>query len=156
MRVASISEIEQEFQARVNKMVLCSFATLDAHNRVRSRILHPLWEGMTGWICTRRGTPKAKHLAHHPYVSLAYIADIEKPVYVDCVAGWEDDADTKRRIWELFRTTPPPVGYDPTPVFGSPDHPNFGLLKVTPWRINLSDQKSKTPYVIWEKSEESE
>jgi hypothetical protein len=59
-------------------------------------------------------------------------------------------------VWELFCTTPPPVGYDPSPVFVSADHPNFGLLKVTPWRINIVDQKSATPYVIWEKPEEAE
>src|SRR5262245_29328556 len=156
MRVASFAEIEQEFNARVTKAVSCSVATIDTRNRVRSRVLHPIWEGMTGWICTRRHTPKAKHLAHHPYVSLTYMAEVFKPVYVDCLAEWEGDLVTKRRVWELFRTTPPPVGYDPTPIFVSADHTNFGLLKVTPWRINLSDQESPSPYVIWEKSKEPE
>jgi len=156
MRVSSFSEIEQEFYERVHKMVLCNFATLDTHNRVRSRILHPIWEGTTGWICTRRGTPKTKHLAHHRYVSLAYIIDTNKPVYVDCVAEWADDPSEKQRVWDLFCTTPPPVGYDPSPVFISADHPNFGLLKLTPWRVNLANQIAAPYYIIWHNSDEAE
>jgi hypothetical protein len=27
----------------------------------------------------------------------------------------------KQRIWNLFKTTPEPVGYDPEPTFGSID-----------------------------------
>ena len=32
---------------------------------------------------------------------------------------------------------PEPLGYDPASTFGSPDHADFGLLKLTPWRIAL-------------------
>ena len=32
----------------------------------------------------------------------------------------------------------PPLGYDPAPIFERPDHPNFGLLKLTPRRIELA------------------
>jgi hypothetical protein len=39
--------------------------------------------------------------------------------------------------WQLFKTTPPPLGFDPAPDFISPDHENFGVLKLTPWRIVL-------------------
>ncbi|GEM_PF-3482663 len=37
----------------------------------------------------------------------------------------------------MFKDAPPPLGYDPASTFVSPDHENFGLLKLTPWRIDL-------------------
>ncbi len=137
--VASFAEIEAAFIERVHGAVWCNVATLDARNRVRSRILHPIWEGLTGWIATRRHSPKAAHLARHPYVSLAYIADVARPFYAECAAEWDDDPAIKRRVWKLFRGTPPPLGYDPAPIFHAVEHPDFGVLKLTPWRIELGD-----------------
>jgi general stress protein 26 len=138
VRVASFAEIEQEFIERVHRFVWCSVATLDRQNRVRSRILHPIWEGPTGWIGTRRHSPKAKHLQHNPFVSLAYVTDIANPVYADCLAEWADDLESKQRVWEMFKAAPPPLGYDPAPIFHSADHPDFGVLKLTPWRIEVA------------------
>jgi hypothetical protein len=46
--------------------------------------------------------------------------------------------DQKRRIWDLYKTTPPPLGYDPGMIWkGGPEDPTFGILKLTPWRIEL-------------------
>ena len=139
MEVADFSEIESEFIQRVHSLVWCNVATVDQQQRPRSRILHPFWEGATGWVATHRNSYKNKHLAHNPYVSLAYFSSTEvmKPVYVDCTAEWMDDPNEKRRIWELFLNAPPPLGFDPTPDFISPTHENFGVLKLTPWRIAL-------------------
>ncbi len=137
MDVASFEEIADEFVARAHRMVWCSVATVDQHNRPRSRILHPLWEGQTGWIATRPTSPKAAHLHHNPYVSLAYIADVAKPLYVDCRAAWVADLAEKARIWDLFKFAPAPVGYDPATVWQSPAAPDFGVLKLMPWRIHL-------------------
>jgi general stress protein 26 len=137
MRVQNFSDIEKEFIERVHKMVWCSVATIDEKQRPRSRILHPIWEGSTGWIGTHRNSHKSKHLAHNPYMSLAYIADVMNPVYIDARAEWIDDTNQKRRIWDLFKNTPEPLGYDPAVSFISVDHENFGLLKLTPWRIDL-------------------
>jgi hypothetical protein len=69
-----------------------------------------------GWITTDPRTLKARHLARVPYVSLAYGAEPEKPVYADCLAQWIDDPDEKRRIWDLVAATPPPLGFDPAPI----------------------------------------
>ena len=137
MQVSRFSEIEQEFIKRVHTMIWCNVATVDRRGRPRSRILHPIWEASTGWILTHRNSHKSKHLAHNPYVSLAYITDIHKPVYADCVATWVDDITQKQRVWELFRDTPPPLGFDPAQDFVSPEHAKFGLLRLTPWRITL-------------------
>lgn len=137
MEVKHFSEIEEEFIQRVHTMVWCNVATVDSKQRPRSRVLHPIWEGATGWIGTHRNSYKQNHIAHNPYVSLAYIANVMQPVYVECTARWIDDLAQKQRIWHLFKQAPPPLGYDPAPTFGSPDHEHFGLLQLTPWRIAL-------------------
>lgn len=137
MEVKNFSEIETEFIQRVHTMVWCSAATVDSQQRPRSRILHPIWEGSTGWIGTNRHSHKAKHLERNPHMSLAYIADIGKPVYVDCAAEWVDDLAQKQHVWNLFKEAAPPLGYDPAPIFINVDHENFGVLKLTPWRIDL-------------------
>src|SRR5687768_12063254 len=113
MQITNFSEIESEFIQRVHTMVWCSVATIDSQQRPRSRILHPIWEGATGWILTHPTSHKARHLARSSYVSLAYITDVMKPVYADCRAAWIDDLDQKKRVWELFKTAPEPLGYDP-------------------------------------------
>jgi hypothetical protein len=137
MEIAEFAEIEDEFTRRVRAMVWCNAATVDSQGRPRSRILHPIWEGSTGWIGTHRNSYKHKNLDRSPYMSLAYITEIMQPVYVDVTAAWETDLEEKRRIWALFKDTPEPVGYDPALDFITYDHENFGLLKLTPWRIAL-------------------
>ncbi len=151
MHVENFAEIEPEFSARVRAMVWCSAATVDAHCRPRSRILHPIWVGAAGWIGTNRSSYKAKHLARNPFMSLAYVSQPSKPVYVDCTVEWIDDLAEKQRIWNLFKSTPEPVGYDPTSTFISPDHADFGLLKLTPWRIALTHIPSASfdDYPVW-------
>lgn len=143
METTALAEIGQAFLDRVHRMVWCNVATVDGQGRPRSRILHPIWEvdaaSATGWLFTRRETPKARHLAGNPYVSLAYVAEIATPVYVDCLAAWEDDPAQKRRIWEMLRVAPAPLGYDPATIFGAPDDPGLGLLRLAPWRIELDD-----------------
>jgi hypothetical protein len=137
MEVENFEEIEDEFIRRVHSMVWCNAATVDGQGRPRSRILHPIWEGATGWIGTHRNSYKQKNLARSPYMSLAYITDNMRPVYADVTAAWEDDLEVKRRIWSLFKDTPPPLGYDPAIDFIRYDHENFGVLKLTPWRVAL-------------------
>ncbi|MEM7330863.1 MAG: pyridoxamine 5'-phosphate oxidase family protein [Chloroflexota bacterium] len=137
INVNDFSEIEADFLERVNKMVWCNVATVDRKGRPRSRVLHPIWEGSTGWILTWRNTLKSKHLAENPHVSLAYVAEPLKPVYADCTAEWIDDAQTIEYVWKLFKAAPEPLGYDPGLIFGTQEHPNLGLLKLTPWRAEV-------------------
>jgi hypothetical protein len=152
--VGSFAEIEDEFIRRVHAMVWCNVATVDARGRPRSRILHPIWEGRTGWIGTRRHSFKEGHLAANPYVSLAYVADVVKPVYVDAVAAWDDSPASKRHVWDLFASAPPPLGYDPAPIFGAVDDPGFGLLKLDPWRITLGDVNVDGVTLVWKADRE--
>jgi general stress protein 26 len=149
MVVSSFAEIETEFIERVHKMVWCSVATLDSKDRVRSRILHPIWESGTGWSSSRRHSLKEKHLAHSPYVSLAYISDVSRPVYVDCTAEWADEPADKQHLWRLFESSPPPLGFDLGKIFEGVDDPNFGVLRFTPWRIELFDISAPRERKVW-------
>jgi general stress protein 26 len=138
MEVASFDQIADEFNARIQRIAWCTVSTVDRKGRPRSRILHPIWEGTTGWIATAPQSHKAKHLAANPYVSLSYWDPQHQQVYVDAKAEWVDDAATKQRIWDLYKNTPPPLGYDPAMIWqGGVTDPTYGLLKLTPWRLEL-------------------
>ncbi len=152
MVAVAFANIEEEFNRRVRRTVWCSVASVDGKGRPRSRILHPIWDGATGWVATARHSFKARHLAHNPYVSLTYWDPEQQQVYADCKAEWEDSADEKRRIWKLYKSTAPPLGYDLAMFFKSPDDSEFGLLKLTPWRVelwSLADLVSGKPPVVW-------
>jgi general stress protein 26 len=145
----SFADIEEDFIKRAHTMVWCNVATVDTQGRPRSRVLHPIWEGQTGWIATGRHTLKAKHLAQNPHVSLAYIADPLRPIYIDCIATWDDDPGAKQRIWDLFKAAPAPLGYDLAPFFGGVDNPDYGLLKLTTRRIELADLFAPENIKVW-------
>ncbi|MDX2078396.1 MAG: pyridoxamine 5'-phosphate oxidase [bacterium] len=143
MAIQTLSTIVDDFIAGAHSDVWCNFATLDTHNRLRSRVLHPIWEktadGVVGWIATGRTSLKAKHLANNPHASLCYMKNPLKPIYVECKTAWVEDMAQKKRIWELLAHTPQPLGYDPAPFFGDYNSPNYGLLQLIPWRIELGD-----------------
>jgi general stress protein 26 len=135
--VSDFAEIADEFDQRVRRIVWCTVATVDQSNRLRSRILHPVWEGSTGWIATGRHSPKERHLRHNQHVSLSYWDQEHEQVYADCRADWCDDAGQRERVWQLIKNQPAPVGYDPGLFWKSPEDPEYGLLQLTPWRIEL-------------------
>ena len=152
MDVASFSDIEDEFNKRVSRIVWCTITTVDAHGRPRSRILHPVWEGSVGWIMTGRESFKAKHLAKNANIAVSYWDQKHNNVYAECRAEWADDLATKQRIWDLFKATPEPYGYDPKLFFPTADSPAFGVLKLLPRRIELSslaDLPAGRPPKVW-------
>jgi len=137
--VATFEELAAEMVERAHHFLWCNMATADARGRPRSRVVHPVWDTRFGWLGARRSSFKGRHLARNPWVSLAYIADLAQPLYIDCHAEWADDLDDKRYAWELFLAASPPAGYDPAPIYVAPEEPNFGLLELTPWRVQLVD-----------------
>lgn len=152
MDVSTFDEIKDDFTRRVESIVWCTVTTMDRKGRPRSRILHPIWEGTTGWIMTGRHSLKEKHLARNPNVSLTYWDRQQGHMYADCIAEWEDSLAERRRLWELYKSTPPPLGYDPAPFFPSPEDESFGLLKLRPWRVeihSLAELASGKPSRVW-------
>ncbi len=152
MDVATFAEIEKPFAERTARIAWCTVSTVDRQGRPRSRILHPIWEGSTGWIATGPQSHKAKHLAANPYISLSYWDPKHEQVYVDCRAEWDNSMATKRRIWDLYKSTPPPLGYDPAIIWKSVEDEAFGVLKLTPWRIEISalaDLPAGRQLLVW-------
>jgi general stress protein 26 len=137
MDVASFADIEDKFTETTRRVVWCTVTTVDRQNRPRSRILHPVWDGTTGWIATGRQSHKAKHIANNPFVSLSYWDQQHEQVQAECKAEWADDQAAKDQLWDLLKTTPEPVGYDPVAFWPSAEDPNFGALKLIPWRIEI-------------------
>jgi hypothetical protein len=147
MEVSKFEDLQAEFRQRVTQAVYCSVATVDRLGRPRSRILHPIWDGPTGWVISWPESHKAKHLRANPHVSLAYIHDKDKPVHVDCTAEWIDEIAEKERIWDLHKALPPPLGFDPEPHYGTIHGKYFGLLRFTPWRVELGNLGGEP--IIW-------
>ena len=149
MEVDNFSVIEEEFRKRVTKIVWCTFVTVDALGRPRSRIMHPIWEGTCGWIATGRQSFKAKHIASNPYVSLTYWDPDHKQIYADCKVEWDDSDESKQRIWDLYKDTPAPLGYDLKMIWSDPNDPTLGLLKLEPWRIELASLSDMMNSQVW-------
>jgi general stress protein 26 len=150
MDVLRFEDIQTEFLERISRVVYCTMATVDRRNRPRSRLMHPIWEGPIGWAISWPASHKAKHLAHNSAVSLAYMPEPAQPVYVDGMAEWVGAVEEKLRIWDLHATTPPPIGFDPQPHYGSIENPYYGLLRITPWRIELGELGGEPK--IWRRS----
>jgi len=146
MRVKAFAAIEDEFYQRVSRDICCNLATIDEQGRLRSRVVHPLWQGPVCWVLTKRIGPKARHIDRHPFVSLAYVGDSAHPAYAECRAEWIEDPDEKQRIWRRFRSSP--LGYNPAPFYRDAGHPHLGVLKLKPWRIQIDDSPGET--TIWQ------
>ena len=151
MADVTFDEIETRLRLITDRIVWCTFATVDRSGKPRSRILHPIWEGPTGWIATGRHSHKEKHLASNPFVSLTYWDPTHEQAMIDCEAAWEDGPGEKQRVWTLFRDTPPPLGYDLGMLWKNVDDPTFGLLRLRPWRISvgsLGDVMAGKPDIV--------
>jgi|TARA_B100000315_G_scaffold211516_1_gene208357 hypothetical protein len=126
-----------------HQIVWCTVATVDAKNRPRSRILHPIWEwdgeNLVGWIATGKTPVKAAHIAISPNVSCNYWAPTQDTCLAECAANWVEDQALKNRIWDLFANGPAPVGYDPAMIPGweNASSPGFDPLRLDPWRIRV-------------------
>jgi general stress protein 26 len=150
--VNSFDDIAVEFRRRIERTIWCSMTTVDRQGRPRNRLVHPVWEEPTGWLATGRHSFKAKHLEKNPFVSLAFWDQEQEQVYVDCEATWVDDAETKARLWELYLTKP--EGYPLSGFWKGVDDPNYGLLRLDPWRIELCTVKelfARTPPTVLRK-----
>jgi pyridoxine/pyridoxamine 5'-phosphate oxidase len=123
--------------------VWCSAATVDAHGRPRSRILHPIWEWdgnrLVGWIATAPTSPKRAHLDANPFVSLSYWAPSQDTCVADCRVTWALDEETRVEVWNRFASAPAPVGYDPAiiPGWDSPQSETFAALRLEPWHLRV-------------------
>ena len=126
-----------------HEIVWCSAATVDGDNRPRSRVLHPIWEWdetkLTGWIGTGPTLLKRAHLAHSPHISINYWSPSQDTCTAECRAELIYDPDTRAMVWDLLKSGPAPVGYDPAIIPGWDDASSegFAALKLEPWRLRV-------------------
>jgi len=61
----------------------------------------------------------------------------QNTVAIDCVSAWANELE-KVHVWDLFMTTPPPLGYD-LGWYGDETwgNPLFHPLRQDPWRIQI-------------------
>ena len=138
-----LATVAPAFVEMAHQIVWCSAATVDKKKRPRSRVLHPMWEWsdgtLKGWIATGPTPMKRAHLEESPYLSLNYWAPNQDTCVAECRATWAFDDDTRVAIWERFKNTPPPVGYDPAiiPGWTKPTEDSFAVLLLAPWRLRV-------------------
>jgi hypothetical protein len=131
-------EIAGEFRRRVVKTIWCTLATVDTRGRARTRIVHPVWDGPTGWLGARAGTPKLAHIAEHPDVSLLYWDPDHEQVTIDARATVESSKDARKAAWAAFQVPEPPYGFDPAPIWsGGPEGDGFAAIRLVARRIEL-------------------
>ena len=136
MAVKDFSELADKFREITERIVWCTVATADRQGRPRSPILHPIWQGHEGWLATGRRSHKTTHLVEgNPYVSLSNWDPQHEQTIIDRKAAWQDDAAARQWLWQIIASTPPLVGYNPSMFWKNPDDEDFGVLKLTPWRL---------------------
>lgn len=106
-------------------------------------MLHPMWEWdgekLTGRIATGPTPVKQAHLDHSPYMSLTYWTENQDTCTAEVKTEWALDEESRTDLWEWFKSTPMPLGYDPAiiPGWDDPMSPGFAVLKLTPWRLRV-------------------
>jgi hypothetical protein len=142
--MAELSQVAPAFVEMAHRIVWCSAATVDRSNRPRSRVLHPLWhwdgQTLSGVIATSPTSAKRAHLEVSPYISLNYWAPNQDTCLAECRVRWALDDETRVKVWNDFKSAPPPVGYDPAiipPWREGPTSAAFAALVLEPWRLRV-------------------
>ena len=141
--MADLAAVAPKFVEMAHQIVWCTVATVDAKQRPRSRILHPIWEWdgteLTGWIATGKTPTKLAHLGQSAFASCNYWAPTQDTCVAECAASWVEDSETKHKVWNLLANGPEPVGYDPSmiPGWDNADSPGFDALRLDPWRLRV-------------------
>ncbi|MYV97985.1 pyridoxamine 5'-phosphate oxidase family protein [Streptomyces sp. SID3343] len=133
------------FVAMAHSIVWASIATVDRAGRPRTRILHPywVWENgtLTGWVATVPTATKRAHIARNPFVSCNYWTPTHDTCAAECRADLLFDEEIRERVWNLFRNSPEPLGYDPAsigvPGWEEPMSPDFAVMRLAPWRLRV-------------------
>ena len=138
-----LAEVAPAFVEMAHRIVWCTAATVDAHGRPRSRILHPLWQWdgkqLIGWIGTSPTATKRAHFNASPFISINYWTPSHDTCVAECRAAWVLDNEGRIQLWNLFLNTPAPVGYDPAivPAWTAPTCDAFAGLRLEPWRLRV-------------------
>ena len=130
----SDAETWQKFRDAAQKATWAYLATANG-DQPKVRVVHHAFEGERVWIATGRSSAKGKQIAKNSKVELFYQAGPEfVHLTVTGRARFIDDPAEKKRVWEgkVF-------DYDLAQFWpGGHQAPEFGLMLVTPSRIELT------------------
>ncbi len=139
-----LAQVAPAFIEMAHRIVWAGVATVDAHGRPRSRVLHPIWQWdgarLVGWIATSPTPTKRAHLDAHPYMSINYWTPSHDTCAAECRAALLMDDETRVMVWNLFADGPAPVGYDPgivPPWRNGPTSDGFAAIRLEPWRLRV-------------------
>lgn len=163
VRQVPFAEVREHVLRVTGAVVWSVLTTVDPLGRPRSRIVHPVWfeEGdrLVGLVGVRPTAVKLADIAAHPFVSCSYWTPAFASAFLDCEAAWVPDGE-RRAAWEAIASTPPPVGYDPAPMWpGGPDGPGFKALRLRPFRVRIqlgSEVATGMPDRFWSEAGERE
>ena len=109
---------------------LAHLATASPDGTPHVSVVMPLLDGDGLWIFTRASSGKARRIAANGKVALMWQPGAEAYVYGD--AELVSSIDEKRRLWAR-----PDLLFDPAMFFGTVDHPDHVLVRVTPTRATV-------------------
>jgi hypothetical protein len=135
-------DVAEEFTNYVQEIVYATLVTVDKRNRPRARVLLPIWQVVdgrpVGWVAVYRTPVKTAHLARNPHVTVAYWKPSQNAAFVDAVAGWVTEPAVLAEVWDLYRKgSPAGVGYDPGRYWRGPADPEFAVLRLEPFRVQV-------------------
>ena len=141
-RRVPLTEIVEDLSEIVTRIVWSVVSTVDTAGRPRSRVMHPVWEIrpdlVEGVVATRPTPVKSAHLEARPFVTCAYWSPDHDAAFLDCHVRWEREVAARKAAWDRIAATPPPVGYDPAPLWpGGPAGDDFAALTLRPYRIQV-------------------
>jgi hypothetical protein len=146
------------FIGTAQRVVYCSLATVDRRGRPRSRLVHAVWErkgedGIVGWVGSRPTPMRRAHIEGTPFVSCFYWDAAHDVAAAECEVTWIDDDAGRREAWERLAAAPPPMGYDPAPIWpDGPEADGFVALRLDPWRVQAKSAAAMAagePYLVW-------
>ena len=109
---------------------LANLATASPDGEPHVSVVLPYVEDDTVWIFTRASSGKAKRVATNGKVALMWRPGAE--AYVWGTAELVDSTTERARLWAK-----PDLPFDPAGFFGTYDHPDHVLLRITPTRATV-------------------
>jgi general stress protein 26 len=108
---------------------IAQLATVRPDGSAHVAVVSPSVDGEVLWIGVERSSATARNVAANPTAALVWTPGAEAYVWADVEVV--DDVDTKRRLWDGA------WGYDPAGFFGTPDNPQYLLLRLVPRRATV-------------------
>src|SRR5271154_2421516 len=112
-----------------------------AGNQPKVRVVHPAFEGERVWVATGRESAKARQIGKNANVELFYQIGADMVhLTVTGKAKFVEDVGEKKRIWngKVF-------DYDLSQFWpGGPESKDFGLMLITPDRVELTSLAEMT------------